>query len=113
MKRGDGTYEKAVRDAGACAGSGGVWSLRAWEEEVDDGLTEEEIDALDDEEFWSRVDVIEHYELERDNVTVRFTPWSGEEQQELIDLYAEYGERLIASFKDGSFSTLQIYVDES
>ncbi len=92
---------------------GGVWSLRAWEEEVDDGLTEDEIDALDDEEFWSRVDVVEHYVLERDGVTVRFTPWSGEEQQGLINLYAEYGDRLIASFKDCGFSKMQIYADES
>ena len=86
--------------------------MRAWEEEVHIGLTDEEIEKLDDDEFWSLEDVIEHYELERDGVVVRFSPWSGDEQAMLLELYEEHGDKLVAVFKDSDFSKFEVLVKE-
>lgn len=94
------------------ASLGGVWHLRAWEEEVDDGLTEEEIEQLDDEAYWNRVDVIEHYELVRDGEVVRFSPWSGDEQLLIVSLYEKYGDNLLAVIKNPGCSEIEVFAED-
>lgn len=112
---GDGRYDcEGAEEPGVYtdASLGGVWHLRAWEEEIDDGLTEEEIEQLDDDAYWNRVDVVEHYELVRDDEVIHFSPWSGEEQSLIESLYEEHGDRLLAVFKDPGFSKLEVFVED-
>ena len=112
---GDGRYDcEGAEEPGIYtdASLGGVWHLRAWDEEVDDGLTEEEIEQLDDEAYWNRVDVVEHYELVRDGEVIHFSPWSGDEQSVIESLYEEHGDKLLATFKDPDFSRLEVFVED-
>jgi hypothetical protein len=66
---------------------------------------------MDDEEYWSIANVIEHFQLVRGETVVRFTPWSGGEQSTLLELSEEYGDRLVGLFKT-PHSGLEVYVDE-
>ncbi|MEE1273224.1 MAG: hypothetical protein UHI81_01845 [Olegusella sp.] len=90
---------------------GGTWTVRAWEEIDTGGRSEEELSSMDDEEYWSIANVIEHFQLVRGETVVRFTPWSGGEQSTLLELSEEYGDRLVGLFKT-PHSGLEVYVDE-
>lgn len=90
---------------------GGKWRLRVWEEKADGEPSEEEAGHTDDETSWNGIDSVEHYELVRDGVTVRFSPWSGGDQCLLQSLYEKHGDSLMALFKDPDFSCLEVFVE--
>ena len=73
----------------------GKWHLCVWEEELEDQNCEE------DEVYWVNVITgpIEHFELKRDGVILRFSPWSDHEQASIKALCKKYGEELMAEIE--------------
>ena len=52
------------------------------------------------------------FELRRYCKVVHFSPWSGDLQEKLLDLYEKYGKKLRGAFTNTSFDTLQLFLDE-
>lgn len=90
---------------------GGVWKVHVWKGEPDRALSDEELNALSEDEYLEYlVSDAEHYELVRDGATVCLTPWGGSDQARLESLAREYGDRLMAVFKSGDFGNIQLFV---
>lgn len=92
---------------------GGVWRVRVWKGEPERVLSDEEINALPEDEYLEYLaSDAEHYELVRDGETVCLTPWGGGDQARLESLAQEYGDRLMAVFKDGDFRSILLFVPD-
>ena len=91
----------------------GMWRVRVRKGRLTDDLSDEELWAMSEKEFENRLNGEQHYRIERDEISLCLTPWGGSDELRLESLAQEYGDRLMAVFKDGDFWTVRLYATRS